>query len=491
MTGLRVACVTSLLLTACSYGSAPFREFEPCQDASLPSRSDPRKIWYERLDSLETCGRWAEAARLAGRLAELEGTLPWDCWRLAGTASLPAGVCSRQARSRRQPPGRPPPREATDVVSGLRSRGTCVGWPEPRGEARVRSIACWVSRSRLKVLLRLSRPTRLHCGLAEPSDARPERLYLDLRLRRAPDRRVLARCVGGPVARVRVGRHRRSWRVVFELRRSVVFHVHPTPKETGLVVDLRLVGTKPPGPAPVVALDAGHGGQSLGAVGPGGLHEKDLALAVALEAGRILEERGIRVVLTRKRDVDLGLDERTGIALATGADLFVSVHFNAEPTRRRQAVETYVLDVASDEFARRLADRENGVAGGEVSSLRLAAARVAEKRLAVRSRRLAQAIQTSVYETVRKWLPEARDGGVRKALFYVLLTARVPAALVEIAYLSHPKVTGVVGTQVFQQEVARALATGVLRYLREQGYRLGAGGRFPGAFRFSATNSAR
>jgi N-acetylmuramoyl-L-alanine amidase len=88
----------------------------------------------------------------------------------------------------------------------------------------------------------------------------------------------------------------------------------------------------------VVVLDAGHGGHDKGATGPSGLREKDLVLDVTHKLARRLERSGIKVILTRKKDRFLSLEERTAVANDARADLFLSVHANASPSRKPRGI---------------------------------------------------------------------------------------------------------------------------------------------------------
>jgi len=139
---------------------------------------------------------------------------------------------------------------------------------------------------------------------------------------------------------------------------------------------------------PIVVIDPGHGGPDPGAIGIGGIYEKEIVLDISLQAARLLENQGIQVVLTRQADVDLGLQPRVEIANRARADLFVSIHANAISMSRPEVngIETY------------------HVAGSE-SGQRLAAS-------------IQQQLLTST---------GMRDRGVKRARFYVLVHTRMPA----------------------------------------------------------------
>jgi N-acetylmuramoyl-L-alanine amidase len=210
-----------------------------------------------------------------------------------------------------------------------------------------------------------------------------------------------------------------------------------------------------------VVIDAGHGGRDTGAIGAHGVREKDLALAIAKKIARRLTALGFQVVMTRKSDVFVSLDERTRIANEAHADLFVSIHCNAARRRKLAGVETWTLNVASDRYAARLAAFENAEAERTVSDLRLILADLATRANASDARDLAQAVQSSLVRTLRSRVGPVRDHGVKQALFYVLLGTRMPSILVETGFISNPSEEARLKSARFQDGTADAIARGV------------------------------
>ena len=210
-----------------------------------------------------------------------------------------------------------------------------------------------------------------------------------------------------------------------------------------------------------MVVDAGHGGRDTGAVGAHGVREKDLALAIAKKVAPRLTALGFQVVMTRKSDVFVSLDERTRIANEAHADLFVSIHCNAARRRKLAGVETWTLNVASDRYAARLAAFENAEAERTVSDLRLILADLATRANATDARDLAQAVQSSLVRTLRSRVGPVRDHGVKQALFYVLLGTRMPSILVETGFISNPAEEARLRSARFQDGTAEAIARGV------------------------------
>ncbi|HYG69271.1 MAG TPA: N-acetylmuramoyl-L-alanine amidase, partial [Anaeromyxobacteraceae bacterium] len=218
-----------------------------------------------------------------------------------------------------------------------------------------------------------------------------------------------------------------------------------------------------------IVVDAGHGGHDPGAIGPSRVREKDVTLAIAKRLAKRLRSQGFEVVLTRDRDRYLALEERTAIANTARGDLFVSIHANAHPRRNREGVETYFLNVADDRYAARLAARENGMELGEgqsASQVQRILADLDAKASAASSRRLASLVQREVVASVRSRVGDVRDLGVKSALFYVLLGARMPAVLVETAFISNRTEERRLKSERYQEEVASAIARAVGTFAR-------------------------
>jgi N-acetylmuramoyl-L-alanine amidase len=214
-----------------------------------------------------------------------------------------------------------------------------------------------------------------------------------------------------------------------------------------------------------VVIDPGHGGRDTGAIGPHGAREKDVALAIGRNLAERLRALGFAVVLTRKDDSYVSLDERTRIANEARADLFVSVHCNAARSRTLSGVETWTLNVASDRYSTRLATFENADAERTVSDLRLILADLATRANTSDARDLAQSVQGSLVRNLRSRFGRVGDHGVKQALFYVLLGAHMPAILVETGFISNPVEEKRLRGRKYQVETAEAIARGVKEFV--------------------------
>ena len=214
-----------------------------------------------------------------------------------------------------------------------------------------------------------------------------------------------------------------------------------------------------------IVLDPGHGGRDPGATGVDGLAEKDIVLRVAKKlAAKLQKDLGIQVVLTRKDDSYVPLENRTAIANAEDADLFISLHMNAAPTADAKGLETYYLDNTTDEASIRLAARENSTSRAQISDLQFILSDMTQNSKLEDSVTLAHKLHGSVIGAMSKKIGEVRDLGVKKALFYVLVGARMPSVLVEMFFITNKTEGRAMGQEANQDAVVDALYEGILNY---------------------------
>ena len=215
-----------------------------------------------------------------------------------------------------------------------------------------------------------------------------------------------------------------------------------------------------------IVIDAGHGGRDPGAQGPG-YTEAGLTLDIALRLEKLLaKEPGVEVVLTRRTDEYVALQERTAIANREGADLFLSIHANASRNRSARGVESYLLNFASTPDAAAVAARENASSTLTMSHLNDLVKQIALNSKLDESRDLARHVQTAMVRKLRPSNQQIRDLGVKQAPFVVLVGASMPSVLVEVSFLSHKQEGRLLGTAAYRQRIAEALLDGVRRYLR-------------------------
>ena len=227
-------------------------------------------------------------------------------------------------------------------------------------------------------------------------------------------------------------------------------------------------GAAAPAVKPRIVVDAGHGGHDTGALGGTGTRESDLTLVLAKRVAAGLERTlGAEVLQTRDADQFVTLQDRAALANARGADLFLSIHVNAAPTRDLWGIETYYLDVASDEDAARVARRENAVSSGPEDPTSAVVSLLRVSGTSASSRRLAHEVHRAVVERLTGVFGAAqiRDLGVKSAMFHVLVATRMPSILFETSFLTNPEEEIRLRTPAFQCETADAIVEGVGRYL--------------------------
>jgi N-acetylmuramoyl-L-alanine amidase len=214
-----------------------------------------------------------------------------------------------------------------------------------------------------------------------------------------------------------------------------------------------------------VVIDPGHGGHDQGTASPKGLLEKDLVLDVALRLGKLIEEKmGSEVVLTRTDDTFIPLQERTDIANRRKADLFISIHANSSPVPRVAGIETYYLNFTSSADAMDVATRENASSDMSVYELQDLVQTIAKHDKVEESRSLAAEVQTALQAFEIKNNPAAKDRGIRKAPFLVLIGAQMPSILAEIGFLSNVRDESLLNKPEQRQKLAEALYRGISKY---------------------------
>ena len=215
-----------------------------------------------------------------------------------------------------------------------------------------------------------------------------------------------------------------------------------------------------------VVIDAGHGGHDVGALGDG-IREAELVLDVALRVEKLLRhEAGIDVVMTRRTDEFIDLEERTRIANRQNADLFLSIHANSSRKKTAQGVETFVLNFANTSDAEEVAARENAIAKGSMRQLPDMVKAITLNNKLDESRDLAEIVQANLVSRLRKTESELPDRGIKQAPLVVLIGASMPSVLAEIGFVSTPEEGGRLKTSKYRQEIAEALRDAVIRYQR-------------------------
>jgi N-acetylmuramoyl-L-alanine amidase len=343
------------------------------------------------------------------------------------------------------------------------------------GPAIINAVEAFGARDAARVVISLSAPASFQVGHLEAGEGgEGPRLYIDL-VRTVRGHAPKARAVGGLVQRVRLGSHQGKTRVVLDLSGPAYRRVFYLPEPFRVVIDVTnhapsVAPSRAPGTAAKVAvqrvvIDPGHGGSDPGAIGPGGLKEKDVTLDIAHRLAPVVaRELGIVAMLTRDDDRFVPLEERAARANAFHADLFVSVHCNASESSGARGLQSYVLDNSRDDVAARVAARENATstaAGAQLGSV-LSHLRVTE--VSAESTRFANLIQKAAIASMAERYSDTPNGGVRSAGFYVLLGAEMPSVLFEASFISNPIEETRLGSADYRQKLADAIANAIRAY---------------------------
>jgi len=219
-----------------------------------------------------------------------------------------------------------------------------------------------------------------------------------------------------------------------------------------------------------MVIDPGHGGMETGAKGKFGNLEKDITLAISLKLKALVERNmGFEVVLTRDKDVDVSVENRSAIANNRKAGLFISIHANGAVQKKAAGSETFFLSLnATDEETRRLAYLENNSSAlqsridpSSDDDLMMILWDMAQTAYIKQSSQLAEMVQGELDA-----LLGTRNRGIKQAPFKILAGVACPAILVEAAFISNPEEEQKLASEDFQVKVAEAIYRGLARYLR-------------------------
>ena len=430
--------------------------------------------------------------------------------------ALPKGDMAGKARARLSalaeyapPPEKPAARSKAQVsppAAPIASGAT----NEAPGGGRLTAIRYWSNPGYTRIVLDVSRETTFssHFLGPDPNEGNHPRLYVDIEKTGLDDGMKDPTVVDdGLLRQIRTGLPQSDMvRVVLDLGSVGNYKVFPLSDPWRIVIDIagdkaapelkrheteisalpdsggdaiaRVLNQAPQDQPPLhipnvpatstlrrIVVDAGHGGKDPGAVGPSGIYEKDVTLMLAKELARELTRQiGCEVILTRSKDVYLPLEERTAIANKVGADLFVSLHANANRNRKAYGIETYYLNFSKNDKAAAVVARENGTSLKQVTDLELILFDLMANAKINESSRLATVIQENLVRHISKKYSNIRDLGVRQGPFYVLLGATMPSVLVETAFISHPREEKRLASSAYQKSAANAIALAIKDY---------------------------
>jgi len=366
--------------------------------------------------------------------------------------------------------------------------------------ATVDNLRFWSNPNYTRIVIDANRETAFNHNLLkkDPALKKPQRLYVDLKKSRLGENIKKKIPINDDLLiNARAGQYTHdSVRVVVDIKSFESYKIFSLKDPFRIVIDVwgdaggessaqkvPMVPSPKNGRLPVGALakqlalgvsriiiDPGHGGHDYGA--PGylkGVHEKDVVLQISRRlAKKIRQELKCEVFLTRDSDTFLTLEERTAMANTKNADLFISVHTNSHKDHRAYGIETYFLNLATDDDAIRVAATENATSTKNISDLQTILYDLMQNAKINESSRLAGYIQGSMVSYLNsKRYSRIKDKGVKQAPFYVLLGAQMPSVLVETSFISNPRECKRLINPSFQERICDAIIQGIKTYIKD------------------------
>lgn len=343
-----------------------------------------------------------------------------------------------------------------------------AGGPAEAPTAVLNAIRYQPDQDSLRIVLELSGPA----AFADRYLRHPDRVYIDLDHTSVASPVAPIETGDGIVKLIRSGQHdKETVRIVLELNSAVDYKIFPLTSPDRLVIDIfkkTRASRRPDSPAiRTIVIDPGHGGKDPGAIGRHDLMEKEIVLDVGLRLKGLIKERlGAQVIMTREEDIFIPLEERTAIANAKDADLFISIHTNSSRRKEAKGVETYLLGRATDRAAMDAALRENSAPRNKASDdLQFILTDLLTTAKKEESLRLAHYVQANIVEKLEPRY-KSLDHGVKQAPFYVLVNAKMPSILAEISFISNPEEERLLAEGEYRQMIAEAIFEGIKKYVQ-------------------------
>jgi N-acetylmuramoyl-L-alanine amidase len=363
------------------------------------------------------------------------------------------------------------------------------------GLATIKKLRHWSNPSYTRIVIDANRDIHYSHRLLrqDPALKKPQRLYVDLEgSRMGSDLNKYIPINDNLLLNVRAGQYQPdSVRVVVDIKSYKTYKIFSLKNPFRIVVDVwgvekgprtstaqRTPSQKLPSSSLAkqlalgvrrVVIDPGHGGRDFGA--PGylkGVHEKQVVMEIAKRLSRKIEKQlGLETLLTRTKDTYLTLEERTALANTKNADLFISIHTNAARDRRAYGIETYFLNLATDDSAIQVAARENATSAKNISDLESILNDLMQNAKINESSRLAARVQKNIVRSMNGKYNRIKDKGVKQAPFYVLMGAQMPAILIETSFISNSRECKRLKDPNYQERLCDGIVDGIRDYIRE------------------------
>jgi len=367
---------------------------------------------------------------------------------------------------------------------------------KPGRSVAVQDIRYWSNPEYTRVVIDVDGPTDFSNNLLRPDPRinRPfQRLYVDLQnCRLNGGGRKKIPIDDSLLKDVRAGQYTSDTvRVVLDIKSFENYNIFSLKNPFRIVIDVRgrakakerpggFAAVKVPKGPPSIAkqlalgihrivIDPGHGGRDSGAPGVlPGVYEKNVVLAIAKRLADMLKkELGVEIIMTRKTDRYLSLEERTAIANTKRADLFISIHANAATNHNAYGIETYYLNLTTDNESIAVAARENATSEKNISELQSILNDLMRNAKVNESSRFATYVQHGIIRSLEKNYSKIKDKGVKRAPFYVLLGAQMPAILIETSFITNRRECKRLRSAAYQKRLCEGIVAGVKKYMHE------------------------
>ncbi len=359
-----------------------------------------------------------------------------------------------------------------------------------RKAAVIKELRHWSTKDYTRVVIETSKPVIYRGVLLKKQKDHPRRLYIDLKncwVSRRMQKTIPLH--NGLLRRLRSAQYKPNiGRVVLDMASVSDYKIFNLEKPFRIVIDIKGIKRKARAqallPAPLIPknptlaqqlglgikriiIDPGHGGKDPGAIGVGGLREKDIVLKVAKMLARKLRSRlTSQVILTRTRDIFIPLEERTAIANTKEGDLFISIHANAARSPRAHGIETYYLGLTRNKANMRLAASENATSAHNISDLQKILSSLMHNSKKQESAKLAHILNRNLVGEMNKDYGGIKNHGIKKAPFIVLIGAQMPSILTEIGFITNPKTARHLRQHKYLEDLANGLANGIIQYTK-------------------------
>ncbi|MBD3414067.1 MAG: AMIN domain-containing protein [Candidatus Aminicenantes bacterium] len=219
-----------------------------------------------------------------------------------------------------------------------------------------------------------------------------------------------------------------------------------------------------------IVIDPGHGGKDPGCIGSRYTQEKAIVLDIAKRLKNLLStHQELEVIMTRETDIFVPVENRPVIANQKKADLFISIHANANPRKSYSGTATFFLNFSTDPSVNAIAARENATSTKSIGDMKEIITKIAQNSKITESKELAENIQNNLTSNLKKSYKYTKDLGVKGGPFWVLIGGDMPSVLVETLHMSNSREEALLRSDDYRQKIAHGIYQGIVQYMQSLG----------------------